>query len=150
MPEETIHRLSRQELYKAVWSEPMRVLAPRLGVSDVALAKACRRAVVPVPERGFWAKRKVGARVEIPQLPARPFGLPDEVVIGRGNSWHWNRGLTEAELREPIPAPPVFAEDLDEVRQRAAEIVAKIPAREKDIHWTIQSLLDEDAARREA
>ena len=150
MSEGTFHRLSREALHKAVWSEPMRVLAPRLGVSDVALAKACRRAAVPVPERGFWAKRKAGARTEIPKLPARPFGLPDEVVIGRGNSWHWDRGLTEAELREPIPAPPVFAEDLDQVRQRAADIVDKVPAREKETHRAIQSLLDEDEARREA
>src|SRR5688500_7652637 len=103
MPKETVHRLSREALYKAVWSEPMRVLAPRLGVSDVALAKACRRAAVPVPERGFWARRKVGARAETPKLPARPFGLPDEVVIGRGRSWHWDRGPTETELLGPIP-----------------------------------------------
>jgi hypothetical protein len=83
MPEQKFHRLSREDLHNAGWSEPMRVLAPGFGVSDVALAKACRRASVPVPERGFWAKRKVGARAEIPKLPARPFGLPDEVV----NSW---------------------------------------------------------------
>src|SRR5262245_60205321 len=135
MPEEVkSHRISREDLYKAVWTEPMRVLAPRLGVSDVALAKACRRAAVPVPERGFWAKRKAGAHAQIPELSARPFGLPDEVVIGRGNSWHWDRGFTEAELREPIPPPPVFAEDLDQVRRRAVEIIAKVPARVKETH----------------
>jgi hypothetical protein len=58
MPEKRIHRLSREELHKAAWSEAMRVLAPRFGVSDVALAKACRRASVPVPERGYWAKQR--------------------------------------------------------------------------------------------
>src|SRR5258705_2938628 len=120
MPEKRIHRLSREELRTAVWSEAMRVLAPRFGVSDVALAKACRRASVPVPERGYWAKRKVGSRVEIPKLPARPFGLPDEIVIGRGNSWNWDRGLTDEELVGPIPEMPSFSEGLAETRVRAA------------------------------
>jgi hypothetical protein len=32
-------RLTRAELYNLVWSEPMRMLAPRFGLSDVALAK---------------------------------------------------------------------------------------------------------------
>lgn len=149
MPEETVHRLSREELHKAVWSEPMRLLAPRFGVSDVAFAKACRRASVPVPERGFWAKRKVGARVEISKLPARPFGLPNEVVIGRGNSWKWNRGLTEAELLGPIPEMPSFSEDLEETRRRAAATVGKVSTRAAETHPAIQRLLDEDEARRE-
>jgi len=42
------HRFTRQELYDLVWSEPMKKLAPRYQISDVALAKACRRADIPV------------------------------------------------------------------------------------------------------
>lgn len=48
--------LSRQELYDLVWSEPKSSLARRLGISDVGLAKACRRAHIPVPGLGYWAK----------------------------------------------------------------------------------------------
>jgi hypothetical protein len=39
------HTFSRQELFDLVWSEPTRTIAKRLGISDVGLAKACRRAV---------------------------------------------------------------------------------------------------------
>ena len=38
------HRLSRGELYDLVWSQPMQRLAKQFGISDVALAKTCRRA----------------------------------------------------------------------------------------------------------
>lgn len=33
--------LSREQLYALVWTEPVRTLAPKLGISDVALAKHC-------------------------------------------------------------------------------------------------------------
>ena len=46
------HTFSRQELYDLVWSEPKSSLARRLGISDVGLAKACRRANIPVPGLG--------------------------------------------------------------------------------------------------
>jgi hypothetical protein len=51
MGEEGVERreFTREELYQAVWSESMRVLAPRLGVSDVGLAKICKRMRIPVP-----------------------------------------------------------------------------------------------------
>lgn len=54
--------LDREELYEQVWSEPMVLLARRYGISDVALAKICRKINVPVPARGYWAKRKWGHR----------------------------------------------------------------------------------------
>jgi hypothetical protein len=47
---------NREELYEKVWSEPVTKVAKGYGVSDVALAKACRKLKVPVPGRGYWAK----------------------------------------------------------------------------------------------
>jgi hypothetical protein len=43
---------TREELYKAIWSKPCVKLAANLGISDVGLAKACRRLSVPRPPRG--------------------------------------------------------------------------------------------------
>lgn len=45
--------LSREDLYELVWSKPMADLAKDFGISDVALAKRCRRLGVPVPGRGI-------------------------------------------------------------------------------------------------
>jgi hypothetical protein len=42
----------RDELYNLVWSKPMRQVAGRYGISDVALAKICKKLNIPVPGRG--------------------------------------------------------------------------------------------------
>lgn len=67
----TVVTLTRAELYERVWQTPMRILAPQLGLSDVGLAKTCRRASIPVPPVGYWAKRQHGKTVRRPALPRR-------------------------------------------------------------------------------
>ena len=52
--------LTREELYELVWSKPMVELAKDFGISDVAVAKRCRRVGVPVPGRGYWARVAAG------------------------------------------------------------------------------------------
>ena len=48
-------KLTREELYKKVWSRPMRTLAREFGLSDVGLKKTCRRHNIPTPGVGYWA-----------------------------------------------------------------------------------------------
>jgi hypothetical protein len=57
-------RYSRETLYDEVWSEPIQKVARRYGVSDVALAKTCRKLKIPLPGRGYWAKKTAGKPVE--------------------------------------------------------------------------------------
>lgn len=49
-------------------------LAVRFGYSDVGLAKACTRMLVPVPGRGYWAKKEVGRSPKPTRLPTLPKG----------------------------------------------------------------------------
>src|SRR5579863_5896387 len=63
--------LSRDDLYELVWSKPMSELAKDFGISDVALAKRCRRLSIPVPGRGYWARVDAGQQPYRPQLPKR-------------------------------------------------------------------------------
>lgn len=51
---------SDEELAKLVWQEPRSALAKRLGVSDVAIAKRCRKHNIAQPPRGYWAKMRAG------------------------------------------------------------------------------------------
>lgn len=64
-----MHNLGREELYERVWSEPMATLAPKLGISDVALKKRCKKLGIPTPPRGYWAKLEAGKHVKRPPLP---------------------------------------------------------------------------------
>jgi hypothetical protein len=59
--------LTRQTLYDLVWSKPMSDLAKDFNMSDVGLAKRCRAVDVPIPYRGYWARKAAGQ--EPPKLP---------------------------------------------------------------------------------
>lgn len=48
------HYFKREALHDLVWTAPVTEIAERLGVSDVGLAKLCRRAAIPRPGRGYW------------------------------------------------------------------------------------------------
>jgi hypothetical protein len=61
---------SRRELYDRIWATPMSKLARELDISDVGLAKFCRRYGIPRPARGYWAKLAVGKAPRKPKLPA--------------------------------------------------------------------------------
>lgn len=47
---------TRQQLYELVWAGPITTLAKSLAVSDVGLAKACRRGDTRLPARGSGAR----------------------------------------------------------------------------------------------
>src|SRR5437899_5242652 len=75
------HEVRREELYTQVWSEPMVRLAKRYGVSDVALAKVCRKLDIPVPPRGYWRRLQSGRRPAPPALPKLSPGLSGTATI---------------------------------------------------------------------
>ena len=68
-------RYNREDLYERVWTVLMTKLAKQYEVSDVALAKACRKLSIPLPGRGYWAKkdanRPVGPRPPLPTVAIR-------------------------------------------------------------------------------
>lgn len=140
----------RQELYDLVWSTPMKTLAAQFGISDVGLKKSCARAMIPTPDRGYWAKRQAGKRTEQIALPKRPPGMSDEVVVARGSN-HWRPFSSDEELREPLPCPPEFPEPLDAVRERIARVLGRVTVPQKVTTWhpVIDQLLKEDEQRRE-
>jgi hypothetical protein len=54
---------TREQLYEAIWSKPCMKLAAELGISDVGLAKTCRRMGIPRPPRGYWARIEAGEKL---------------------------------------------------------------------------------------
>jgi hypothetical protein len=59
----------RQELYAKVWQFPIRKLAAEYGISDVGLAKVCRKLEIPLPGLGHWTKIACGHTIPRPPLP---------------------------------------------------------------------------------
>ncbi len=63
----------RSQLYAQVWQQSMVQLAKSYAISDVGLAKLCRKHDIPRPARGYWARRQAG------QSPRQtPLPNPDE------------------------------------------------------------------------
>src|SRR5688572_7356431 len=75
--------LSRKELYRRVWSEPLTAVAKDVGLSGNALAKICNRLLVPYPTRGYWVKVAAGKKPERQPLPAAPEKASNQIVISR-------------------------------------------------------------------
>lgn len=73
--------LSRKELHRRVWSEPLGVVARDVGLSGSALAKICNRLLVPYPTRGYWVKVAAGQKPPREPLPAAPEKASNDVVF---------------------------------------------------------------------
>ena len=72
-------RFTRKELYDLVWEKPMTQVAKEIGVSDVAVAKRCRRNKISVPGRGYWRKLETGSKLS--KMPLPKWKGPEEIVF---------------------------------------------------------------------
>jgi len=107
--------VSREDLYELTWSKPMSSLAKDFGISDVALAKRCKRLGIPVPGRGYWA------RVDAGQTPHRP-KLPE-----REPQWADQEALTVAPAIGAYSATILSSEEAQETLKTA--VPESVPAR---------------------
>jgi hypothetical protein len=141
------HTFSRQELFDLAWSEPTRTIAKRLGISDVGLAKACRRADLLLPPRGYGPSLR----------PARRSGSRNcrrAVLACRiRSSWVGPVGVggpIPSTSQHPNPPIPTFAEPLEALAARLRTQIGTV-RRTRDLegaHTRIQKLLDTDEQRR--
>jgi len=72
--------ITREELYEAVWAESVQSLAKALGISDVGLAKICKKLNVPRPGRGYWAKGAAARKVLKYRATAKTDPLATELL----------------------------------------------------------------------
>ena len=82
--------VERRKLYEQVWTLPGSQLSALYGISDVGLAKVCRRYNIPRPPRGYWVRLAAGKHVHKPKLPRgdgdneviylKGWNMPDETL----------------------------------------------------------------------
>jgi hypothetical protein len=94
--------LTREDLYTRVWSTPMQKLAAEFGLSDVGLAKICKKHKIPRPSRGYWAKVERGKKVD--QWPLVPVNDESLRCIRLRNS----EPTTERKAQPPLAADPAI------------------------------------------
>lgn len=61
--------ITRKDLHKMVWKEPLLTLSRRYSISDNGLRKICIRMDIPLPPNGYWQKVRYGKFVPIKRLP---------------------------------------------------------------------------------
>lgn len=76
---DSIYKITREALYEEVWTDPVTTVAFRYGLSDVGLAKVCRKLLIPLPSRGYWAMVKAGRVMKKAKLPK--FKSSQEVIV---------------------------------------------------------------------
>ncbi len=129
-----LSKLSREALFEKVWSMSGVKLAEALGVSDVAIAKRCRKLNVPRPPRGHWAKVEAGHQPKRPPLP--PF-------LEAAASEKMKRA---AARRTNMPADPDAVHPLSEEFLRAVES-AKLSYDKKRVHLKERALPEADISK---
>ncbi len=128
----------RQELYDLVWSEPMIKLGSRYGILGNGLAKACRRANIPVPERGYWAKLQAGHKTPKAPLPPAKADTPTRVTI--------QPPIPRPARAEPPPVTASVQEKVDSARKRGSAIT--VPATLSNPHRIVESWPQDDRRER--
>lgn len=132
------HRLTRQELYDLVWSDPVYKVAARYGISGTGLAKICRNASIPLPERGYWSRVQAGQTVK--RYPLRPAKTAENesVVILQGDGPRPKPPPRPA-LERPI-AKAIENEKLDKNRILVSEQIARLHPEVKKIAeaWAVR------------
>lgn len=105
-------RLTRTELHQLVWTKPVIHLATEYGLSDVGLAKACRRHDIPLPPVGYWAKVAAGQQMPAPKLR----GNGEEIVEFSGSPSLRKTPLSptlKASLNEALASRALSGEPVD-------------------------------------
>ena len=134
--------MTREELHALIWSEPMRTVARAMDISDVALANRCRRINVPVPPRGWWARKAAGKPVRVAPLPPPPF-------VFRNYFPALTPVVAPADPQSG-PVKPVFRDLVVITKEIEGAVgVVRIPRDLSLSHPIVARLLQQDEARKE-
>jgi hypothetical protein len=93
---------TREELYDLVWSMPVQRAAKQYAMSDVALAKFCRRRQVPLPPRGYWARKAAGQNPPVSPLPVFVPPPPPPKRISAAEQQELDRRRAAEERRQAL------------------------------------------------
>jgi hypothetical protein len=120
---------NRDELYEDVWKQTLTSLVAKYGVSAVAIGKTCKKLQVPLPGRGYWAKKAHGHAVTRKPLP-KLHEIP-RIVRYRPAVVH------TVPVPPPKPEFPVEAEDraeLDRITQKFSTGAFSVKKPRKALH----------------
>jgi hypothetical protein len=132
MPATTV---TREDLYRLVWETPITRLAASYGITGTGLKKICDRLDVPVPPRGYWARKEAGQPVVQFRLLKAKADTPLSVVI---------HPTPPKEKPAPVPVPA------DNPHNGVKDGALSVPDRLHKPHPVIAAWIDARKNEREA
>jgi len=143
---EDIRRLTRRQLYDLVWKTPAYALARDFGLSGRGLGKLCERNGIPVPPRGYWARKAAGQRVKRPPLIELADGRHPEIVVDLA----LRRPSASSSANESNSEPDPYCELYERQLREIGTII--VPKQLRNPHpiiagWLKQEELDHQRAR---
>lgn len=136
---------SRRELYDRVWKEPMTKIAKEFGLSGRGLAKICERNGIPVPPRGYWAKKGAGKRVARPPLLELDGERPARIGVKPYRPFV--RPQPEGGSETTTPRPKPYKEMMDDVLKELKPVT--VPKTLRNPHPVVARWVDGDRQDRE-
>lgn len=127
--------VTREDLYRLVWETPITRLAAGYGITGTGLKKICDRLDVPVPPRGYWARKEAGQPVVQFRLLKAKAGAPLSAVI---------HPTPPKEKATPVPVPA------DNPRAGVKDGALAVPERLNKPHPVIAAWIDARKGEREA
>jgi hypothetical protein len=138
--------ISRKKLYEQVWSEPIMHVAKRIGLSGRGFGKLCARHHIPVPPRGWWAKKQHGHRVRQAPLPPNDDRSLDTIELSTHAVADRERELTNADAPEyrrekdpawriEVPQELGITHPLVKAAGAAIRCVARENKQNRSVHW---------------
>ena len=115
------NELTREELFEQVWERPMVDVAADYGISDVGLKKICDKHRIPVPGRGYWAKKAAGKKVARAHFRT----VSDPAV---------NRIMIQGSPARRLPEAVKKAREAAKKRERRPENKVEVVAVPQDLH----------------
>jgi len=103
-------KINRETLYEEIWTEPMTTVALRYNMSDVGLAKNCKKMNIPRPGLGYWARVQAGQKIVRIPLPPPKLHSPTELMVTLLNAEEQERkqSLTKKFAAEKFPVDDVI------------------------------------------
>jgi hypothetical protein len=107
-------QLTREELYKLVWSKTLSKLTEEYAYTIEGIKEICKQNEVPIPENGYWSKIKYNKQIEVKKLTTK--STSDDkitlVIREKGNSVNLDQSpltiLTkqiESDTKAPLMVP---------------------------------------------
>ena len=137
--------ITRKELYKMIWKEPLTKVAEKMGVPAPILRKYCHLLNIPTPSSGYWSKLQFGKPVEIPPLPAfedKEIPTLDSFQKSKKNKVI-EKNQKELDKEKEIPSNEESAEtpsNSDEPKQEVVNIVEEPQDPRKKIQYELKKM----------